>query len=105
MAERAQTELLRAVRTWDAGLDAAAWIERAQKAVLRELDRGESLTTRQVRERVPEAAGQYAQGAGTSWESTVRLTPKVLALMQLRGLIGRAGNDADCAPAGRAGAR
>lgn len=95
MADRAHTELLRAVCTWDADLDAAAWIERAQEAVLAELERGEALTTRQVRERVPEAAGQYAQGAGTSWESTVRLTPKVLALMQLRGLIGREANDAD----------
>lgn len=75
--------------------DGVSWVQRACEAVLAELDKGEPLTAREIREGVPEAVGSYDQGAGTRWASTVQLTPKVIGLLHLEGAILRAGYEGD----------
>lgn len=93
MADRARTALLREVAQAEVDTEPAAWIDTAAAAVLAELAREEGLTGAQIRQRVPEAVGSYAQGAGTRWASTVQLTPKLLTLLHLQGRIIRCGND------------
>jgi hypothetical protein len=95
MAQRARADLARGAERAEVTMDGNAWVDRACDAVEAELSRGEPLSARQLRERLPEATGQFAQGAGTSWASTVQLTPRVITLLNLQGRITRCGNDGD----------
>lgn len=95
IADRARKDLIKGAEKAGVTDDGSAWVGRAGEAIVAELAKGEALTAKQVRERVPESAGSYAQGAGTKWASSVSLTPRVITLLGLEGRIMRAGNDGD----------
>ena len=68
--------------------DPEAWIETALASLVDAVSVG-ALTANDIRRGVPETVGSYRQGIGRSWESTVHLTPKVIRLAELEGLVVR----------------
>ncbi|QXT63083.1 winged helix DNA-binding domain-containing protein [Tessaracoccus palaemonis] len=87
MATAARKELTKGVV--QAGFDQAeAWIETALASLVDAVSVG-ALTASDIRRGVPETVGSYRQGIGRSWESTVHLTPKVIRLAELEGLVVR----------------
>jgi hypothetical protein len=76
-----------------AGFEAPdAWIAAAREAVLARLRGGEELSAPQLREQVPELAGSFVEGPGTSWGGEYPLAPSALALFAAEGVLVRATN-------------
>ncbi len=69
------------------------WVRIAEEAVLRRLAAGDHLTSREIREQVPEAEGRLGHGAGTTWAGTSPLAPRLINLMHLDALVARTTND------------
>jgi hypothetical protein len=65
----------------------------AERAVLTRLATGAELTTREIGAQVPETAGRVLASAGTAWESSDPLAPRVLTLLGARGRIVRGPNE------------
>ncbi|WP_067438835.1 winged helix DNA-binding domain-containing protein [Nocardioides jensenii] len=72
--------------------DGAAWLARAEKAVLALLEQG-ARSTAQIREAVPELAGKVAVGRpDAKWGGEVPIAPRVLTWLGARGLLVRGTN-------------
>lgn len=74
--------------------DPEAWIETARTAVLRQLADGESRTTAQLREEIPELAGRfrYTTKNGKNWGGETPIAAKVPVLLGAEGLVTRGVN-------------
>ncbi len=95
IADRLHRDLVKAAGLAGVEGEPAAWVERARRAVLRELEDGEPLSAQELRTRVPEAVASYHQGEGTKWAGVVHLGPRVLTLLGAQGCIMRCGNLGD----------
>ncbi len=69
------------------------WVRIAEEAVMRRLAAGEQLTSREIREQVPEAEGRLGHGEGTTWAGTSPLAPRLINLLHLDALVSRTTND------------
>ncbi|MFC6288317.1 winged helix DNA-binding domain-containing protein [Nocardioides sp. GCM10027113] len=72
--------------------DGEAWVETARKAALDRLRGGEELTATELREQVPELAGQLTYGTGKSWGGTISVAPRVIGQLGAEGAVVRARN-------------
>lgn len=72
--------------------DADAWLDAAGGAVLARLGGGEVLSTRQLREQVPELQGWFTMAPGKRWGGDFPIAPRVLGLLGAEGRIVRANN-------------
>jgi hypothetical protein len=72
--------------------DGDRWVEVACAAVLERLADGSALGARELRERLPELAGQMTYAVGTSYGGTIHIAPRVLTLLGAEGRIVRAEN-------------
>ena len=95
IAPRARAELRKGVALAGVATDPEAWIDRAVAQIVSVLNEASPLSAQELRQRAPEAVGSYRQGEGTKWASTVQLTPKVILLAAMEGLIIRCGEEAD----------
>ncbi|MBY4573739.1 hypothetical protein ACN94_09085 [Gordonia paraffinivorans] len=75
--------------------DPEAWIDTAREAVLAELAGGESLTSTELRERLPALSGSITFGEGRSWGGTSHFGPRVLNMLDASGEIVRGPNRMD----------
>lgn len=87
-----RTNMLRDLRRSPDFDDPEGWIETARQAVLAELAGGESLTSTELRERLPALDGYISHGAGTSWAGRAPMGPRVLNMLDAEGAIVRGPN-------------
>ncbi|MGW6033702.1 winged helix DNA-binding domain-containing protein [Gordonia terrae] len=87
-----RTNMLRDLRRSPDFDDPEGWIETARQAVLAELAGGESLTSTELRERLPALDGYITHGAGTSWAGRAPMGPRVLNMLDAEGAIVRGPN-------------
>jgi hypothetical protein len=85
--------MIRDVERHGLAADGPGWVEAAGDAVVARLADGRERSIRQLREEVPEIAGSFEQGAGTSWAGRVQMAPRVLRQLSLDARIARAHND------------
>lgn len=78
-----RTQLTRALERDGVSDDGARWIERARAAVLERLSGGEELSTRRLREELPELHGRRRGDPGSRWN-----VPDLPFAPQLLGLLG-----------------
>ncbi|MEO9326641.1 winged helix DNA-binding domain-containing protein [Gordonia aurantiaca] len=90
-----RTNLLRDLRRSPDIDDPEAWIERAREAILAELASGESLTSTELRERLPALAGSIDHGEGRSWAGRSHFGPRVLNMLDAAGEVVRGPNRLD----------
>ncbi len=72
--------------------DGLAWLTQAGDAVVSTLSDGIERSARQLRQQVPQLAGSFEQGAGTSWAGRVQLAPRVLTQLSLEARVARGHN-------------
>ncbi|WGJ86292.1 winged helix DNA-binding domain-containing protein [Gordonia sp. SMJS1] len=87
-----RTNMLRDLRRSPDFDDPEGWIETARQAVLAELAGGESLTSTELRERLPALDGYISHGAGTTWAGRAPMGPRVLNMLDAEGAIVRGPN-------------
>ncbi|WP_055475766.1 winged helix DNA-binding domain-containing protein [Gordonia sp. HS-NH1] len=87
-----RTNMLRDLRRSPDFDDPEGWIETARQAVLAELAGGESLTSTELRERLPALDGYISHGAGTAWAGRAPMGPRVLNMLDAEGAIVRGPN-------------
>ena len=75
--------------------DPEGWIETARDAVLTELAGGESLTSTELRARLPVLEGSITFGEGKSWAGKSHFGPRVLNMLDASGDIVRGPNRFD----------
>jgi hypothetical protein len=85
--------MIRDVERHGLSADGQGWVDAAGDAVVACLADGRERSIRQLRDEVPEIAGSYKQGAGTSWAGRVQMAPRVLRQLSLEARITRAHND------------
>lgn len=73
--------------------DGAAWLGKAQLAVLDRLADGSALSARQLREELPQIAGRTRKSEEVRFGGGQAFAPRVLTLLGARGLLVRARND------------
>lgn len=72
--------------------DGPRWLESACAAVLDRLADGAALSAGELREQLPELAGQLTFGNGTTYGGTINIAPRVLTVLGAEGRIMRADN-------------
>ncbi|MDN5896739.1 MAG: winged helix DNA-binding domain-containing protein, partial [Nocardioides sp.] len=72
--------------------DGDRWVEESSEAILAELAASGSLTTAQIKDRVPQVAGKVSISPGTKWGGDVPLAPRLMALLGARGDVVRGEN-------------
>ncbi|MHC3001789.1 winged helix DNA-binding domain-containing protein [Gordonia metallireducens] len=87
-----RTNMLRDLRRSPDVDDPEGWIETARDAVLAELAGGESLTSTELRSRLPILEGAITFGEGTSWAGKSHFGPRVLNMLDASGAIVRGPN-------------
>lgn len=94
VAQQQRAQVAKDVERHAVAADGAAWLDRACAAVLERLSTGEGLGARQLREELPELAGQTTPGPGARpWDVPVNFAPRVLTVLGAEGLIVRGTND------------
>lgn len=73
--------------------DGAAWFDRAAAAVLRHLGEHGHLSARQLREALPELAGDFDPAPGRPWGGPGPISPRVITVLDARGDVIRGPND------------
>ncbi|GAC52800.1 hypothetical protein GOAMI_14_01880 [Gordonia amicalis NBRC 100051 = JCM 11271] len=89
-----RTNMLRDLRRTPE-VDPEGWIETARDAVLAELAGGESLTSTELRGRLPALDGSIIFGEGKSWAGKSHFGPRVLNMLDASGDIVRGPNRLD----------
>lgn len=89
VARAEHTALVRDVERHGLHRDGQRWLDDAAAQVLTLLADGRPRNAVEIREALPLLEGSYAQGAGTTWESTVAIGPRVLTVLSGRGQIVR----------------
>jgi hypothetical protein len=74
-------------------VDGDAWLENASTAVLEHLDRRGPTSARELREALPELAGDYDPAPGKPYGGASPISPRVLTVLGVQGLIVRGPND------------
>ncbi|ASR01578.1 winged helix DNA-binding domain-containing protein [Gordonia rubripertincta] len=87
-----RTNMLRDLRRSPDVDDPEGWIETARDAVLTELAGGESLTSTELRARLPVLEGSITFGEGRSWAGKSHFGPRVLNMLDASGDIVRGPN-------------
>ncbi|ATD69471.1 winged helix DNA-binding domain-containing protein [Gordonia amicalis] len=90
-----RTNMLRDLRRTPEVDDPEGWIETARDAVLAELAGGESLTSTELRGRLPALDGSIIFGEGKSWAGKSHFGPRVLNMLDASGDIVRGPNRLD----------
>ncbi|ETA05877.1 MULTISPECIES: winged helix DNA-binding domain-containing protein [Gordonia] len=90
-----RTNMLRDLRRSPDVDDPEGWIETARDAVLTELAGGESLTSTELRARLPVLEGSITFGEGKSWAGKSHFGPRVLNMLDASGDIVRGPNRFD----------
>lgn len=72
--------------------DGGRWLDRAGAAILERLADGSSMGATELREQLPELAGQISYGAGTAYEGTIHIAPRVLTLLGAEARVVRGEN-------------
>jgi hypothetical protein len=93
VAEAESRRLVRDVERAGLRRDGVAWLGAAGRAVLEVLDDGRELTSTQLRAEIPLLEGTLTYGRGRRWGGAVPVGPRVLTVLQARGLVVRASND------------
>jgi hypothetical protein len=89
VARAEQNALVRDVERQGLHSDGRRWLEDASAQVLALLADGRPRNAVELRDELPTLAGSYRQGAGTTWEGTVSIGPRVLTVLSARGLLVR----------------
>jgi hypothetical protein len=92
VAEAERRRLVRDVEKAGLHADGAAWLQRAEAAVLDELADGHEATSTQLREALPLLRGTMTGGVGTRWQTEVPVGPRVLTVLSAGGAVVRATN-------------
>jgi hypothetical protein len=92
VAEAERRRLVSAVEKSGLHPDGAAWLERAETAVLGELADGHEATSTQLREALPVLRGTVTNGIGTRWQAEAPVAPRVLTVLSAGGAVVRATN-------------
>ncbi|MCR5977560.1 winged helix DNA-binding domain-containing protein [Gordonia jinghuaiqii] len=87
-----RTNMLRDLRRSPDFDDPEGWIETARAAVLAELANGDSLTSTELRQRLPALDGYFTHGEGTAWAGRAPIGPRVLNMLDAAGEIVRGPN-------------
>ncbi|TYQ07424.1 UNVERIFIED_ORG: winged helix DNA-binding protein [Gordonia westfalica J30] len=90
-----RTNMLRDLRRSPDVDDPEGWIDTARDAVLTELAGGESLTSTELRARLPVLEGSITFGEGRSWAGKSHFGPRVLNMLDASGDIVRGPNRLD----------
>lgn len=93
VADRERARLSADVEKAGLHADGAAWLAKAEHAVLQALADGRELTSSQLRDEVPLLEGAITYGEGRTWGGQVPVGPRVLTCLSAAGLIVRASND------------
>ena len=72
--------------------DGDRWVAAGCEAVLERLSDGAALTATELREQIPELAGQVTYGVGTSYAGTINIAPRLLTALAAEGRIMRGEN-------------
>jgi hypothetical protein len=72
--------------------DGDRWVAAGCEAVLERLSDGAALTATELREQIPELAGQVTYGVGTSYAGTINIAPRLLTVLAAQGRIMRGEN-------------
>ena len=89
VARAEQNALVRDVERQGLHRDGRRWLDDASAQVLALLADGRPRNSVELRDELPTLAGSYRQGAGTTWEGTVSIGPRVLTVLSARGLLVR----------------
>ncbi len=73
--------------------DGEAWLDQASAAVLAHLDEHGHGTARELRAAIPQLAGTYDPAPGKSWGGDTPVSPRVLTVVAVRGLMVRGPNE------------
>jgi len=73
--------------------DGETWLDAARTAVLRHLDKHGSSSAKELREALPELAGDYDPAPGKRWGGQTPLAPRILTVLGVQGDIVRGPND------------
>ena len=90
-AERAA--LVRDVARHGLHHDGARWLDGTAAQVLDLLADDRPRSSAALGKELPALAGSYVQGVGTTWESTVPVGPRLMAVLSARGLVVRGPSD------------
>lgn len=93
VADSESRRLVREVEKADLFGDGAAWLAKAQDAVLAALADGREATSTELREEIPLLEGSFTYGVGRSWGGQVPVGPRVLTTLSAAGRIVRASNN------------
>lgn len=74
-------------------VDGDAWLENASQAVLRHLAQYGHTTATELRTALPELAGNYDPAPGKSWGGPGPISPRVLTVLAVQGLLVRGPNE------------
>lgn len=89
VAGQEERRLAKDVERHAVAADGAAWVARAERAVLDRLADGAALSAARIREEVPEAAGRTVRDPDRKWSVAAALAPRVLTLLGARGEVVR----------------
>ncbi len=92
VARTLRARVVKEVEEGGLAADGAAWLDAAAEATMRHLDGGAELSAKQLREQVPELAGQLEIGRG-KYAATVSVAPRVLTQLAVEGNVVRGRNE------------
>jgi hypothetical protein len=92
VAQTQRRALVRDVERHGVAPDGEAWVDRARSGVLDRLTGAAPTNARQLREELPELAGQVVHAPGKSYGGAAPLAPRVLTLLGAEGLVVRGPN-------------
>ena len=92
VAEQQRRQVAKDAERAGIATDGPRWLETACSAVLDRLAGGEALSAGELREQLPELAGQLTFGNDKTYGGTINIAPRVLTVLGAEGRIMRADN-------------
>jgi hypothetical protein len=92
VAEQIGARLAKEVEAHGIAADGTAWLDTARAAILRRLAGGDELSAQELRDQVPELAGQLVLAPDKTYGATVQVAPRVLTQLGVEGSLVRGRN-------------
>lgn len=92
VADQLGARLAKEVEAQGIAADGAAWLDAARSAILRRVAGGDGLSAQELRDQVPELAGQLVLAPDKSYGATVQVAPRVLTQLGVEGSLVRGRN-------------
>lgn len=92
VADQIGARLAKDVEAHGIAADGTAWLDAARAAILRRVASGDELSAQEIRDQVPELAGQLVLAPDKSYGATVQVAPRVLTQLGVEGSLVRGRN-------------